>query len=69
MSWITCHDCGAYINSDDDPDCFVEVGNMRRQTYEIVLCEACRVQREIEQEHDDWMALRAEAEWETSRSK
>ena len=42
MSMIICQDCGAYIDSDDDPDCFVEVGNMRRLHSTKVMCEKCR---------------------------
>jgi hypothetical protein len=42
MSIITCDRCDRYIDSDRDPDCFVEVGNMRAQTRNAVWCETCR---------------------------
>jgi len=45
MSWTCCHDCGATINSDDDPGCFIEIGNMRRMTWAVPVCEACREER------------------------
>jgi|DEB19_MinimDraft_3_1074340.scaffolds.fasta_scaffold04394_2 hypothetical protein len=43
MRWITCEDCGSLINSDNDPECFVYVGNYKRQHAERVLCEVCRM--------------------------
>lgn len=42
MSMCRCDGCDRLIDSDDDPDCFVEVGNMRRLHKEIILCEPCR---------------------------
>jgi hypothetical protein len=42
MSIVICERCGAWIDSDFDPDCFVEIGNMRRLHGTIVLCEPCR---------------------------
>lgn len=45
---IQCADCDQIFDSDNDPDCFVEVGNMRRLHKEIVLCEPCRDKREME---------------------
>ena len=42
MSMIVCEGCDAYIDSDDDCDCFVEVGNMKRLHQTKVLCERCR---------------------------
>jgi hypothetical protein len=48
MSMILCESCDRLIDSDDDPDCFVEVGNMRRMTSTMVLCEPCRERMEDE---------------------
>ncbi len=45
---VSCEDCKSLIHPDDDPDCFVEVGNMRRLHKGIVLCERCRGQHESE---------------------
>ena len=42
MSMCVCESCDRYIDSDDDPDCFVEVGNMRRLHQTKVMCEPCR---------------------------
>jgi hypothetical protein len=42
MSCIRCDGCSRIIDSDFDPDCFVEVGNMRAQTKDVVWCESCR---------------------------
>lgn len=42
MSIIVCDECSAYIDSDHDCDCFVELGNMRRLHKEVVMCERCR---------------------------
>jgi hypothetical protein len=46
MSMCVCQDCDAYIDSDFDPDCFVEVGNMRRLHQTKILCERCREERQ-----------------------
>lgn len=41
MSLIACQECGRIIDSDDDPDCFVE-GNYTAKRLNMVLCEQCR---------------------------
>ena len=51
MSMCVCQRCDAYIDSDFDPDCFVEVGNMRKLNQTIVLCEKCREEREKDLEY------------------
>ena len=61
---IYCEDCHIPIDSDDDPDCFVEVGNMRRMNFTIILCETCRYLREREEERRDEQAARMEDEAE-----
>ena len=50
MSIVVCEKCDAYIDSDFDPDCFVEVGNMRRLYKTEVMCERCRDKYYNEQE-------------------
>ena len=52
MSMCICKECFAYIDSDDDPECFVEVGNMRRMNWTIILCDRCREEREMEAERN-----------------
>ncbi len=42
MSICVCEHCDRFIDSDDDPDCFVETGNMRRLHCTTVMCEPCR---------------------------
>ena len=42
MSMVICEGCDALTDSDDDPECFVEVGNMRRLHKTEVMCENCR---------------------------
>lgn len=48
MSMTACDFCPRLIDSDDDPGCFVEVGNMRAQTKDAVMCEPCRDQRQAD---------------------
>jgi hypothetical protein len=45
---MICTGCGIPVDCDDDPECLVEVGNMRRLHHTIALCERCR-ERRIEQ--------------------
>lgn len=52
MSVVICQRCDALIDSDDDPDCFVETGNMRRLHETTILCEPCRERREEEIDQD-----------------
>lgn len=42
MSIVTCEYCDAMVDSDSDPDCFVETGNMRRLHQTTIICEPCR---------------------------
>ena len=46
MSMVTCDECGEFIDSDDDPDCFVEVQRLNMQ--EKVWCETCREEQDDE---------------------
>lgn len=52
MSMDICKDCDRLVDTDDDCDCYVEVGSMRRQTETICLCEPCRWRREEQAERD-----------------
>lgn len=52
MSMVICEGCDAPIDSDDDGECFVEVGNMKRLHKTIILCETCRERRWEEYEAD-----------------
>jgi len=42
MSMDVCQRCDTYVDTDEDPDFYCEVGNMRSQTETIGLCERCR---------------------------
>ena len=42
MSIVRCTGCGAAIETDEDPQYLVEVGNMRRLTWEVAMCRHCR---------------------------
>ena len=57
MSVVICERCDSWIDSDYDPDCFVEIGNMRRLPKTIILCEPCRERADRdsgpEYEHED----------------
>jgi hypothetical protein len=52
MSMLICSGCDKPVDSDDDPDCIVEVGNTRRLHKEIVLCEPCREKRQDEMDRE-----------------
>lgn len=62
MSMCVCKDCAAYVDSDDDPDCFVEVGNMRRMNWTEIVCEPCREKRMDEADYQESAASLAEYE-------
>ena len=66
MSIIVCESCDAYIDSDFDCDCFVEVGNMRRLHQTKVLCERCRdeyfAKQEAEQDAADAACAQVQAQ-------
>jgi len=50
MSMIRCEQCERLIDSDDDPDCFIENPGMPGSMGDEVLCEWCREKREREQD-------------------
>ena len=51
MSMVRCDNCDLIFDSDADPDCFVEVGNMRRLHQTKIMCPPCREDYENEQEY------------------
>ncbi len=53
MSMVMCERCDRFIDSDDDPDCFVENPGLPGAMGDEVLCEWCREKREAEQEAQD----------------
>lgn len=52
MSMVICESCDCPIDSDFDPDCFVEIGNMRRLHKEVIWCESCRERELSEMERE-----------------
>lgn len=40
-----CSSCSALVDTDDDPESYVEIGNMRAQTETVCLCERCREEK------------------------
>ena len=69
MSMERCERCSRQIDTDFDTECYCEVGNMRSQTYEIILCEHCRGLAEVEHERAAadaawWEHMAEEAEHE-----
>ncbi len=62
MSMIRCEDCSRLIDSDDDPDCFVYVGNYKRLHDDKVMCEPCRERYFEKIEADADQAAQAEYE-------
>ncbi len=61
MSMIRCDRCDQVFDSDADPDCFVEVGNMRSQTQIATICERCRTDDEyVYQQDENQMQMRLE---------
>lgn len=53
MSMIRCEKCSFNIDSDDDPECFVENPGLPGTMGDEVLCERCREDRLAEQEAED----------------
>ena len=47
MSLIACQMCGDFIDSDNDPGCFITWNDR-----EAVVCERCRDELEYETEED-----------------
>ena len=64
MSIDTCAHCDRWIDADDDPDCYVEIGNMKRLHKTICLCEPCRDRRQQEIDAQEEEAARAQTEAE-----
>ncbi len=50
MSMMKCSGCGALVDTDAEPESFIEVGDFKRNTDYICLCRTCREAYEEEQE-------------------
>lgn len=48
MSVDRCSRCSDLVDTDDEPEAYVEIGNMRAQTQTICLCRTCRERHEDE---------------------
>ena len=53
MSIDTCKDCGDPVDTDNDTDCYVYVGNYKRLHDTICLCPRCRDKHYTELEEQD----------------
>ena len=49
MSMALCSECGMLVDTDDDPECFIDMVKRDRVTT-IVLCGECRITLEMENE-------------------
>lgn len=69
MSYVRCVDCDIVFNSDNDPDCFCDIGDLTPLGYvnAVILCEDCRNNREAEQDKQDEMRARWELEAEKNQ--
>lgn len=61
MSMICCDDCGDFIDSDEDPDCFVEVPWLNLA--DKIWCEGCRefqwAENERVTQESQWIGVKA----------
>ena len=48
MSIDRCHFCNRAVDTDEDDEAYVEIGNMRRLTSIVCVCERCRDSRSEE---------------------
>lgn len=53
MSVDRCSRCSDLVDTDDEPEAYVEVGNMRTQTQTVCMCRNCRERHEEELERRD----------------
>lgn len=61
MSMVICSECERYFDSDADPDCFVYVGNYKRLHKDVIMCEPCRDDHEIDMDQQDTERAKGEA--------
>jgi hypothetical protein len=66
---VICKDCGRLFDSDADPDCFVEVGNMRSMNWTETVCRSCRDAREERAEHEADQSNSMPADWQPSAAQ
>lgn len=50
MSIDRCQRCGDLVDTDEEPEAYVQIGNMRNQEEYVCLCRRHREQREEERE-------------------
>lgn len=50
MSMIKCYDCDMVVDSKSGDGEWIEVGNMRRQTEDVFICEWCVETRKDDEE-------------------
>jgi len=60
MSCVRCDSCGDIVDSDSDPDCFIE--HLGTKLPDSIACEPCREDMELEQERYEAAQGKAETE-------
>ena len=60
MSMDRCHDCGRLVDTDDDLECYVDIGDQRWHMKEVCICESCREDRIADDEEEAARATSAE---------
>lgn len=65
MSIVRCDRCVGQIDTDQDHECEVYVGNYKRLHATKILCEKCRY--ELNADQDYYEALRSMAEYQAER--
>lgn len=53
MSVDRCANCSDLVYTDNEPEAYVEIGNMRSQTEIVCLCRVCRERFEDRQEKSE----------------
>lgn len=62
MSIVRCDRCSGQIDTDQDAECEVYVGNYKRLHATAHYCERCRYDIECDREHYEAMVAKAEYE-------
>ena len=61
MSMVHCSMCERVFDSANDPDCSVYVGNYKRLHKDVIMCESCRDDNEIDMDQQDAERAKGEA--------
>lgn len=64
MSVDRCFKCDAFVDTDNEPEAYVETGNMRSQTELVCLCRWCRERYEEELERQESEPRSMPSDWQ-----